>query len=140
MKENNVWRNFDILKLSIQSGGWHLSSQSMKYLHAITISTENLWYSMSEHYLFSQYEYIEYFLFVCLYRAFTLLHFHWALFSNIENSLYSSTLFFNLNIIWFLIHTFGWSRTGTATRTATFMGLSLVISNILLFSDDIGPV
>lgn len=37
------------------------------------------------------------------------------------------------------IYTFGWSRTGTATRTATLMGLSRVISSILLFSDDIGP-
>lgn len=36
--------------------------------------------------------------------------------------------------------TFGWSRTGTATRTATLMGLSRVKSNILLFSDDASPV
>lgn len=30
--------------------------------------------------------------------------------------------------------TFGWSRTGTATRTVTFIGLSRVMSIILLFS------
>lgn len=35
--------------------------------------------------------------------------------------------------------TFGWSLTGTATRTATFIGLSRVMSNILLFSEDIEP-
>lgn len=30
--------------------------------------------------------------------------------------------------------TFGWSRTGTATRTVIFIGLSRVMSIILLFS------
>lgn len=32
------------------------------------------------------------------------------------------------------LHTFGWSRTGTATLTATFTGLSRVMSSILSFS------
>lgn len=35
--------------------------------------------------------------------------------------------------------TLGWSLTGTATRTATFIGLSRVMSSILLFSDEIEP-
>ena len=37
----------------------------------------------------------------------------------------------NKLIAWF---TFGWSRTGTATRTATFIGLSRVMSNIRILS------
>lgn len=36
--------------------------------------------------------------------------------------------------------TFGWSRTGTATRTVTFMGLSRVMSIILPFSYECGTV
>lgn len=42
-----------------------------------------------------------------------------------------------------ILFTFGWSRTGTATRTAILIGLSRVMSIILLFSygiDDGEPV